>query len=157
MGYHTDFYGILEVTPPLNEHERSYLEDFTATRHTSPDHGPLDISAGMQCQGNIPLDNMPGIWCHWVADKDGNLTWDEGEMTYDHDEWLAWIIKRLLGPESKDFVQAHLGEDKRLQHFTHDHVVNGTVEAQGENHDDRWRIKVIDNDVEVQTGRVVYE
>lgn len=158
MGYSTDFNGTLEVTPPLNEHERSYLEDFTATRHTSPAHGPLVVDkTGYSFDGNTPQPGKPEIWCHWIADDDGNLTWDEGEKTYGHPDWLRWIIGHLFGSASHAYVAAHLHEDERLIHFTHDHMVNGTVEAQGEESSDRWRIKVIDNDVEVQSGRVAYE
>lgn len=157
MGYDTSFNGTLTVTPPLNEHEATFLTDFTETRHTSTEHGPLDISAGWNARGNDPQHGKPEIWCHWVADDDGNLVWDEQEKTYGHDQWLVWLIERLFGPNSRDFVQAHAGEDERLQHFTSDHVINGYVEAQGEDYDDRWRIKVTDNVVETQTGRVVYE
>lgn len=157
MGYNTDFNGTLTVTPPLNEHEATFLTDFSETRHTSTKHGPLDTTAGSNPGGNDPQHGKPKIWCHWIADEDGNLTWDGQEKTYGHDKWLVWLIERLLGPGSRAYVQAHLGEDERLKHFTHDHVVNGTVEAQGDDYHDRWCIKVADNKVTTHTGRVVYD
>lgn len=158
MGYSTDFSGTVTVTPPLNEHVRSYLLDFSRTRQTSPDHGLLVVEspAGRYFGGNDPRDCKPGIWCHWIADVDGNLIWDEGEKTYNHAEWLAWIVEHLSGPDSRDFVQQHLEDDPRLRHFTHDHVLNGIVNAQGEDPDDIWRIKVVDNQVTTQTAEIVY-
>lgn len=155
MGYSTDFSGSLTVTPPLNEHEAAFLADFSDTRHTSTDHGPLEI-AGPSVSGNDPQFGKPGIWCHWIVDKDGELAWDGQEKTYNHDQWLAWLIQHLFGPEARAFVDEHLSDDPRLQHFTCDHTVNGTVDAQGEEPDDMWRIKVVDNDVTVQYPEIVY-
>lgn len=155
MSYTTFFSGTLTVTPPLNEHERSFLWDFNETRHTSTQHGLLD-TAGPLLDGNDPQGGKPGIWCQWIANENGDLVWDEDETTYDHDAWLVWLIEHLLGPESRDFVQEHLDEDPRLAHFTHDHVVNGVVDAQGEDSGDLWRIKVTDSNVEVQRPEIVY-
>lgn len=156
MGYNTNFSGALTVTPPLNKHERDYLADFADTRQTSPDHGQLVVNPTGSIRGNDPQDNKPGIWCNWIVDEHDNLTWNEMEKTYDHAEWLVWIITHLLGPESRAFVRMHLNDDTRLAHFTHDHVVNGVVDAQGEDHDDMWRIKVTDSHVEVQYPEIVY-
>jgi hypothetical protein len=36
-----------------------------------------------------------------------------------------------------------------LWHFTFDHVVNGTIDAQGDDPDDRWQLVVVDNEVRV--------
>lgn len=155
MGYSTDFSGTLEVTPPLNEHERSYLADFSETRHTSTEHGPL-VTAGLYLSGNVPQNGMPGIWCDWIADDQGGLAWNGSEKTYHHQQWLAWIIDHLIGPGSADFVAEHRDEDPRLQHFTCDHVVDGTVDAQGEEPDDMWRIRVTHNDIVVQYPQIVY-
>ncbi|MDP9904740.1 hypothetical protein [Arthrobacter bambusae] len=156
MGYNTYFSGTLTVTPPLNEHERAYLEDFAGTRQTDPDHGPLVVDKSWSFGGNTPHDGKPEIWCHWVADDDGNLVWDEGEKTYNHDQWLVWIIEHLFGPESRAYVGEHLNNDPRLVHFTHDHVVDGIVEARGEDFDDMWRIKAVHNVVKVQHPEIVY-
>ncbi|WP_026820024.1 hypothetical protein [Arthrobacter castelli] len=158
MGYNTDFDGALTVSPPLNKHERSYLVDFADTRQTSPDHGPLVVQSRITgfIDGNDPQGDKPGIWCHWVTDDEGNLVWDEMEKTYDHAEWLEWIILHLLGPDSRDYVQAHADDDPRLAHFTCDHTVNGVVDAQGEEPFDLWRIKVETNDVQTQYAVIVY-
>lgn len=155
MGYSTDFSGALEVMPPLNEHERGFLEDFADTRHTSTDHGLLE-TAGPSLRGNDPQGDKPEIWCHWIADGEGNLVWDESEKTYGHDQWLSWLIGNLLGPGSRDFVQTRLDQDPRLKHFTHDHVVSGEIDAQGEDPDDMWRIKVEKNNVRIQYGHLTY-
>lgn len=156
MGYSTDFSGEMSLSPPLNEHERSYLRDFIDTRHTSTEHGLLDVTAGPYVRGNDPQGDKPGIWCHWIADEDGNLVWDEGEKTYDHEQWLVWLIEHLFGPEAHAYVNAHLSEDPRLAQFTCDHVVAGEVDARGEEPDDMWRITATDNDVHVQHAEVTY-
>ncbi|WP_394941155.1 hypothetical protein [Psychromicrobium sp. YIM B11713] len=157
MGYSTDFSGTLNVTPPLNQAERDFLADFANTRHTSPE-GLLFVTQpeGFYVSGNEPQGGKPGIWCHWVAGEDGNLTWDEEEKTYNHAEWLDWIITDLFGPDSRDFVQQRLSEDPRLQHFTHDHIVNGIIEASGEDSGDLWRIKVTNNNVQIQNAEITY-
>lgn len=156
MGYNTYFAGELEVTPPLNEHESSYLYDFAELRHTSTQHGPLDVKPGVFPGGSDPQGGKPEIWCHWVCDEDDKLVWDEEEKTYGHDSWIIWLIEHLFSAQARGFVNAHLSEDQRLAHFTCDHVINGEVNAEGEDSGDLWRILVKNNDVEVQQGRVSY-
>jgi len=162
MGYSTHFAGTLTVTPPLNEHERGYLADFAQTRQTSPDRGQLVVEStsigyvSSYFSGNTPQGNKPEIWCHWVPDEAGNLVWNEAEKTHAHEQWLTWLIEHLLGPASRDFVQQRLGEDPRLEHFTHDHIINGIVDAQGDDPDDMWRIRVTENTVEVQHPEITY-
>src|SRR5690606_23297660 len=106
--------------------------------------------------GNDPQHGKPAIWCNWIADEDGELSWNEEESTYGHDQWLVWLIQHLFGPEARAFVDEHLDDDPRLQHFTCDHTVNGEVDAQGEDPDDMWQIKVVDNDVRVLEASVTY-
>lgn len=158
MSYETWFTGGMKVAPPLNEFEKSYLEDFTGTRHTSVHHGPLVVESSStgRFRGNAPQAGMPGIWCHWIVGDDDELVWDENEKTYDHAEWLDWIIRHLFGPESREFVQHHVADDPRLAHFTCDHVVNGVTDAHGEDFDDIWRIRTTENAVRVQRARIVY-
>ena len=157
MGYNTDFSGELTVSPPLNEYEQSYLEDFANLRHTSVDHELLDISAGPCARGNTPQGDKPGIWCHWVPDDADTLVWDGVEKTYAHNEWLIWLIEHLLTAKARPFVDAHLAEDPRLANFTCDHVLDGEVIALGEESGDLWKIEVDDNQVRVRSAHVAFD
>lgn len=153
------FDGGLTVTPPLTELEKSYLDDFAKTRHTSPDHGPLATVSRLgtrQPAGNTPQADMPGVWCDWVADDDGNLVWNNAEKTYNHGAWIAWLIDHLLSPAAREFVSAHLEDDPRLNAFCCDHTINGIVNACGEDANDIWRIVVRDNIVTIQRPQFVW-
>lgn len=62
----------------------------------------------------------------------------------------------LFAPDSRTFVQQHLADDRRLKHFTHDHIVNGVVDARGEDSGDIWRITAAENVVTTRSARIVY-
>lgn len=162
MGYTTDFTGEVTVEPPLNEHEISFLTAFNKTRRMARARGPLFVkgSDGEWGRGqghdddvldfNEEPPDQPGLWCQWVPNDEGTtIKWDEGEKFYEADRWMAYIVYRLLAPSAKAYIAQHIGEDERLQHFTCDHSVNGTISAQGEDSDDRWDLVVKDNVVRV--------
>lgn len=65
------------------------------------------------------------------------LEWDEGEKFYDSQEWMAYLIDHFLKPgalasSAIPFLQAN-------------HVLNGTIKAQGEDMGDRWKLVVTNN------------
>lgn len=155
MGYNTVFDGTIVVTPKLNEAEKSFLEDFLELRHTSPDHGPFDLSPGAGSTGNTPQHDKPEIWCNWAADDEG-LTWNGADNTYEHDRWLAWLINHLLGPQARAYVDENIEDDPRLASFTCNHVLSGEVTAQGEDSDNMWMIRVENNRVYQLESRVEY-
>jgi hypothetical protein len=121
---------------------------------------------------------MPGLWCQWtpggdrfyrtqeltdeeVAEAGGFIAWDGGEKFYDAAEWLEYIVNNFLKPGAfmtteKGRELVRLSGDHRLQHFTCDHTLNGQIDAQGEESDDRWRIVVKDSVVDVQYPTVVW-
>ena len=81
--------------------------------------------------------DMPGYYCQWEPTEDGTaIKWDGNEKFYDSVEWMAHIIDTFLAPAG--------------------HVVNGTIDAQGEDSGDRWRLVVRDNVVEKQTPRLFW-
>lgn len=92
------------------------------------------INAG-ECQ--------PGLWCQWIVreadDDDQNdiLEWDGGEKFYNYVEWLKYMIAHFF---SKWGV-----------------ILNGEIEWFGEDYNDRGKIVVTDNVVEVFKGRITYE
>lgn len=147
MGYSTDFAGQLTITPPLNDDEISYLTDFSESRRVQRAEGPLCLD-GTVLDNNTPPDDQPGLWCDFVPNDDGTaVEWNGNEKTYDGDTWIAYLVTRLLAPSAKNYLVEHSHEDPRLASFTCDHVVNGFINAFGENHDDIWSIEVKNNQV----------
>lgn len=168
MGYTTEFEGHVTIDPPLNETEVAYLKDFGRMRHMNRTNGPLWISPTVSVDYgqsrdsdiidfNQPPPGVPGLWCQWEPSDDGtSIAWDGGEKFYYSAEWMKWIIDNLLSPKALAFVHTHVDENSRLPAFTCDHVVNGRIEAQGEEADDTWVLIVEDNVVKVSQGTVTY-
>src|SRR5690349_23867728 len=81
MGYTTYFNGSIDIVPPLNEDEISFLKDFATTRRMHRANGPLFVKGeGHYGQGhgpdeiydsNRPDPDQPGLWCQWVPSEDG--------------------------------------------------------------------------------------
>lgn len=77
---------------------------------------------------NIPPDNQPGLWCHWIPkrNKDGDtIIWNEAEKFYHYYEWISYLIQNFFIPWKIE--------------------LNGVVKFQGEEDDDRGYIKIINN------------
>lgn len=149
MGYQTYFYGEVEITPPLNPDEIAYLNKFANTRRMDRDRGPYYV--GNTGQGgqdrepdirdyNHPPKGQPGLWCQWIPSEYGTaLVWDQNEKFYNATEWMTYLIDNFL----KKGASAR-GVDG-FERFTFDHVVNGTINAEGEEQGDIWKIVVKDN------------
>lgn len=153
MGYTTDFTGEVTVEPPLNADEVSFLKDFNNTRHMHRVRGPLyapgDLGAGKDLdviEINSPDPSQPGLWCQWVSNDEGTaIEWDQNEKFYNAAAWMTYLIDNLLSESGREYVQKHHSGDARLDSFTFDHVVNGEIEAQGEDSSDHWKLIVTDN------------
>ena len=145
MGYTTYFNGEIQIEPPLNDEEISYLNKFSASRRMKRDQGPYytgDDKSGVE-NYNKPPECQPGLWCQWVPCRDGEvLVWDEGEKFYNAAEWMAYIIQHFLEPDAV----AKQANPAAFAEFV-PHVLNGKIEAVGEDPDDRWQLEVIDNAV----------
>lgn len=163
MGYTTDFEGAVEVEPPLNKDEISFLKDLVESRRMHRLRGPLYVLGASDHFGNEdrsdvvdynrPAVTQPGLWCQWEPSDDGYLIhWDGNEKFYYSVEWMQYIIENLLSEAGRDYVEYHHSGDPRLDKFTFNHVVNGEIHAQGEDEDDTWKLVVKDNIVtEVRT------
>lgn len=159
MGYDTTFDGSIRIEPPLNASEISFLTDFAESRRMHRTKGPLFVGGGGfhgqdneadVLNNNRPDPDQPGLWCQWVPTDDGTaLEWDGGEKFYESPQWMKYIIEKLLAPSAQGYVARHVNEDPRLLHFTFNHVLNGEIEAQGEESNDRWWLVVKDNVVGV--------
>lgn len=164
MGYTTDFWGEFHIIPPLSPAHKEYLKAFAATRRMSrknvahlPDpireavglpvgpEGAFYVGGESSGDGtiadyNTPPPGQPGLWCQWIPSEthEAQLVWDEGEKFYHYVEWLEYLIDKFLTPWGYSLA--------------------GMVEWQGEEHDDRGRIKIESplNKVIVQVGEWVW-
>ena len=147
MGYSTDFSGTIRVDPPLNREEAEYLRRFNRSRRMLRAEGPYFVDGpgdlGQDVTGTVidadrPPQGQPSLWCPVRPVADGSaLAWDGGEKAYDLPLWVRYIIDHFLGPRAT----APMG------FLTKDHVLNGVMEAQGEDREDRWDLVVEDNRV----------
>jgi hypothetical protein len=97
---------------------------------------------------NSPPDGQPGLWCKWEPTADGAaIEWNGQEKFYDAPEWMAYLVDHFLRPG------AHAQGEPGFAEFTFDHVLNGVIDAQGEEPSDTWRLTVRDNTVSA-TGPV---
>lgn len=153
MGYSTFFNGCVRIDPPLNEAERSYLEAFARSRRVKRGDGPYALTDYHVIDNNCPPTGQPGLWCQWVPTPDGSyLAWDEGEKFYHAAEWMAYLIDHFLKPGA----EASKSQLDYFTDFTFDHVVNGEIEAQGDDAEDRWVLVVKGNEVLTAEAQFTY-
>ncbi|MFJ8622294.1 hypothetical protein ACIRD3_05550 [Kitasatospora sp. NPDC093550] len=153
MGYTTEFTGRVAVEPPLNGREIAYLRKFAGTRRMDRDNGPYFVDGtGWAGQGrdadirayNAPPAGQPGLWCHWEPTDDGAaIVWNQHEKFYHSPEWMAYLIDHFLK------AGAHAQGEPGFEDFSFDHVLDGVIDAQGEESWDSWQLMVRDNEVSV--------
>lgn len=158
MGYTTEFDGSVSITPPLNQEEIDFLVKFNGTRRMARKNGPYFVDGtGFMGQGNdedvinhnSPPDGQPSLWCNWVPTDDGTaLEWDGGEKFYNSSDWMTYIIDHFLKPGCHASSQ--------LPFLQANHTINGVINAQGEDSNDRWQLVVEGNVVSVRHGVVTY-
>jgi hypothetical protein len=161
MGYTTEFSGSVKVEPPLTSVEAAFLHQFARTRHCVCQDSKYAADGlrgcppgrGNGCRGSHP--GNPGYWCNWVPGEpvtDGYgfaaIEWDGGEKFDDSVEWMRFIVDEFLKPGSAGGPQSGF--------LTRDHVLNGVIEAQGEEMDDRWRLVVRDNIVTEEQPQTIW-
>ncbi|MFC6883454.1 hypothetical protein [Actinomadura yumaensis] len=162
MGYHTEFSGHVTITPALNPYEVVYLRKFNNTRRMNRTLGPYFVDgSGYAGQGddsdildpNKPPHGQPELWCGWTPTTDGTaIEWDGGEKFYSSVDWMRYLIDTFLKPGAalqKELAAPIPGRDyhETFEHFTFDHVLNGAIHAQGEDHGDEWVLVVENNTV----------
>ena len=140
MGYQTDFTGHVTVTPALNQAEAAFLHAFADSRRMDREAGPYGCGDDGVRNYNLPPAGQPGLWCDWApTDDNAGLEWNGMEKFYESEEWMRYLIDHFLRPGGE--AQGQPGFDQ----FTFDHVVSGTIDAQGEDPSDRWQLRVVDN------------
>ncbi|AUG80534.1 hypothetical protein CFP65_5853 [Kitasatospora sp. MMS16-BH015] len=151
MGYTTEFTGRIAVEPPLNPQEIAYLRKFAGTRRMDRANGPYFVDgSGYAGQGrdadirehNKPPAGQPGLWCKWEPTADGTaIEWNGHEKFYAAAEWMAYLVEHFLKPGAR--TQGHPG----FEGFGFDHLLDGVIDAQGEEPWDTWQLVVRANDV----------
>lgn len=153
MGYNTDFSGQFNLNKPLDDETFTFLKKFNETRRMKRDltklgmtqeeaatygvEGEFYVSGGgfagqdrddSILNYNSPPSTQPTLWCQWIPTEDSlAIEWDQGEKFYESAEWIKYLIDNVLAPKG--------------------YILNGIVEAQGEDSDDRWDIVIVDNQV----------
>jgi hypothetical protein len=79
---------------------------------------------------------QPSLWCQWEAKDNDTLAWDEGEKFYEYEAWLRYLIIDFFEPWGV--------------------MVNGEVEWQGEDRDDRGKIVVTNNVLQILEVHITY-
>ena len=97
MGYTTDFQGSFKLNKQLT------LDLFLLLK---------GLGEGYE---HSTEDGKPDAYCQWVPTKDGHgIEWNHGEKFYLYEEWLQWIIDRILKPNGYKILEdsvAFRGED----------------------------------------------
>lgn len=162
MGYTTDFTGSLELSTPATPAQLEYINRFSDSRRMKRNvdeliklyngkYGLEGVGYGVEGEYfaydeedssvldvNRPPSTQPGLWCDWVLSKDGKyLEWNGGEKFYNYVEWLTYIIQNFF-------------ERWGIK-------LNGEIEWYGEDRDDMGKIVVVNNEVTVKHGKVVFD
>lgn len=94
--------------------------------------------------------------------KGADIDYIEREDRNDGEVWMAYLIDTFLKPgatvagERANPVPGRTYPEG-LEHFTFDHEVNGVIDAQGDDPEDRWRLHVTANVVTVQKAQIVWD
>ena len=140
MGLHTDFIGHLDVHPPLNEAEYSYLTAFAESRRHRGRGGPYDVPDNPRASDvddravvdiddyNTPPEGQPQLWCPWRPSCAGTclVVPDNGENKhYQATRWLQYLVDHFLKPGA----EALRDKSGLFAEFTFDHELKGVVAA----------------------------
>lgn len=142
MGYTTHFSGGFSIEPALSDEDLEFLINFNESRRMARKVDPkYGIEGEWYVEGdgfrgqvkddsiidfNTPPSTQPGLWCQWRPTEDGKtLEWDGGEKAYNMEDWIFYLLEGFFKPKG--------------------YILNGFVEAEGEESDDRWSMRVQNN------------
>lgn len=152
MGYTTEFEGEFTINRELDQETYDLLMGLATTRRMGRDPELLAERIGLtveeviqkygkECQFwsgderfttndviniNTPPTDQPGLYLQWIPGNDRkSILWDGNEKFYNAFEWIEYLIKYILAPRG--------------------YVLNGTIDAYGEDRDDNWAITIKDN------------
>lgn len=96
-----------------------------------------DDKDGSVVDYNRPPHGQPSLWCGWEVTDDGERLTPIDGKNYSATEWLQYLIDNFFEPWG--------------------YTLNGEIDADGEEHEDMWRLVVINNRIERWVGKIVYE
>ena len=142
MGYTTEFEGKISIDKPLDDGTYDLLVGLSNTRRMKRNIEGYGIEGEFYIKGsgfigqdsdsavidyNSPPTTQPSLWLQWIPTEDRQfIEWNEGEKFYYSEEWMRYIIDKILAPNG--------------------YLCNGEMTAQGEEMDDRWKL-VVENNV----------
>lgn len=159
MGYTTDFIGHVDIEPPLNDVEIEYLIAFSQSRRCRRPGGTYVVPANPRAEdpyGAPDVDSeavpegQPGYWCDWEPCWDGCcLSYNGNEKFYGSVSWMRYLIDHFLRPGA----HASSSSDPQFEHFTFDHVLDGTVVGCRRDNKELFAIVVERNEVREEVIR----
>lgn len=166
MGYTTDFRGEFEISPPLQEKHRDYLNAFAYIRHMGRDVGKLkDMPDPKRIAVNMPL-GKEGEYYVGSSDDQQYGQFNDGTIL-DHNQqastqpglWCQWVPTEdgtaLVWDEGEKFYNYIEWLEYIIENFMKPwgYTLNGEVLWQGEGFSDIGKIKVNDNNVKTSEPR----
>lgn len=169
MGYTTDFWGSVSIDKPVDEDTFNLVTGICRTRRMKRDPQKLAKRLkmtkkevlekyGAECQFyfeekdfenagqaqrpeivefNRPPCDQPSLWCQWQLMEDRQtIEWDGGEKFYNYVEWMEYLVDKILEPQG--------------------YIVNGEINWQGEDSNDKGKLVVVNNEVEVRDALIFY-
>ena len=154
MGYTTTFTGRIEISPPLDSAEIDFLLEFADHRRMHRRSGPYGMTDGYNNPDVIDYNEehpgQPSLWCQWIPTEDGTaIEWDEGEKFCGAEEWMRYLIDHFLKPGCHAIGQ--------VPGIKGGHVCNGTIDAEGEEQGDVWKLVVENNVVTRRDASIVFD
>jgi hypothetical protein len=168
MGYTTEFTGHFDVSPPLSEAHKKYLEKFSDTRRMRRNVVLLQADEVAEEAGllpgkegeyyvveedpgewrnhkdesiinyNSPPSSQPSLWCQWAPNKDGTAIEWDGMEKFYC--YVEWIEYII---------------DNFIKRW--DYKLNGVVKWEGEDRDDMGKIVIENNEVSIFYGEITYK
>lgn len=151
IGYTTEFQNSFRLSAKLHPKLQDFLVRFSQTRRMKrnlpeelygtegeffcedTENAGEDKTSDVIDQ-NEPPKTQPGLYCQWTPDEDGKtIGWDGGEKFDDYEEWLKYLIDKILEPNG--------------------YKLNGHVYWRGEDMLDIGTIVVRDNKIEMISGK----
>ncbi len=169
MGYTTDFSGRFELSRPLTETERDYINNFSESRRVKRNVNQL--MAAHEGKFGLPAvdDTIERTPQEIYGIDGGYYIGDEGE-SIDYNTppqgqpglWCQWVV-------TDDGTQIEWDCNEKFYYYTKwieyiiDHflkpwgvVVNGEVKWYGEDSEDVGMIRITDNEVQELNGTITY-
>jgi len=112
MGYTTKFKGEFTITPCPSVEFIERINLFSSKRHDEK--------------------RYPGIWCQWIINSNGNLSWNGAEKFYNYTEWLQYLVDEYFKPQGYE--------------------LNGKVNYRGERFEDTGAIYIWANNIRQKYG-----